>query len=230
MKKIAVLIAMTFIFSSCLISLHPLYTADTIVYDSLLKGEWVDNEDNDSPDVWIFRPKQASINMTVTKDDGSTVTLRDDEGIDGHYELAHFSEEGQYAYDAVLLKLGKTYFLDVFPDAPIDDLETFKQKEKTPGLSFSEEDENFPILANYVATHNFYKVEFVNDKKILIYPFDGERLEDLVAQRKIRIKHESVNDNFVITASTEELQKFIIKYAEDKKTFEDPLELVLEQS
>lgn len=226
MKKFAVFVAMTFLFSSCLISLHPLYTEDTIVYESKLAGEWQE-QDTDDVGTWLFRPKLASIEMTVTKDDGPPVTVRDDSDQKGHYELAHFSKEGNFSYDAVLLQLGSTYFLDVLPEAPIDDLNRFKKKEKIPGLSLTEEDENYPILANYVATHNFYKVEFKNDKKILIYPFDAERLEQMVDQRKIRIKHENANGSFVITASTEDLQKFIIKYAEDENTFEDPVELAL---
>ena len=51
-----------------------------------------------------------------------------------------------------------------------------------------------------------------------IYFFDIEWLEQLFKQRKIRIKHEVMEEDIIVlTAPTAELQEFVRKYAEAKK-------------
>lgn len=228
MKKIVILTAISLVFSSCLISLHPLYTEDTIVCEPLLAGEWLETTDTSSTSTWIFRPKKSNISIRVSENDRSTVTLKSDTGMEGHYELAHFTDgSSNYVYDAVLLQLGNTYFLDVFPETSIEDIDSYRERDpSSAGLGFlksKDEQDNYPQLANYVPSHNFYKVEFCTDQEVCIYPFNGDRLQELVEQRKIRIKHEQVHDNFIITASTKDLQQFIAKYAEDMTNFEEPL-------
>lgn len=227
MKKLAVFIAMTCLFSSCLISLHPLYTEETIVYEPLLAGEWLEATDTSATSTWIFRPKKSSIGIQISENDRTAVNLKSDTGMEGHYELAHFSGSSNYIYDAVLLKLGEKYFLDVFPESSIQGLENYLEKSpESAGLGFlksKDEQDNYPELANYVPSHNFYKVEFCENQEVCIYPFNGDRMQELVERRKIRIKHEQVHDNFIITASTQDLQRFIAKYAEDMANFEEPL-------
>jgi hypothetical protein len=65
-----------------------------------------------------------------------------------------------------------------------------------------------------------------NSDSILIYWFSEEWLTELFEMNRIRIKHESIEvssdySRHVLTASTEELQKFIRKYANDPRTSED---------
>jgi len=40
------------------------------------------------------------------------------------------------------------------------------------------------------------------------------------------VKFESVDDGVVLTASTKELQKFVLKYADDERLFSEEIELV----
>jgi hypothetical protein len=58
-----------------------------------------------------------------------------------------------------------------------------------------------------------------------MYWYGEDWLEELFEQNRIRIKHETVTspgyDRQVLTASTDELQKFIRKYANDPKTVEE---------
>ena len=52
--------------------------------------------------------------------------------------------------------------------------------------------------------------------------FKTEWLEDLFKQRKIRIKHEVIKDDeILLTASSKDLQKFVLKYEEEKKAYKD---------
>lgn len=189
MKKLVVFSMLTFLMSSCIISLHPLYDAKTMIKEVKLDGHWL-GQDEKPPSKWIFKAKY--------KNDGS---------FNGKYQLDHTTDGFTYEYEAVLLKLGGTFYLDILVEGPA---------EVDPG-------DDGPILALSVPSHNFYKLEFNEVDQINIYPFDGDRLDKLVRQRKIRIKHEMVDGSMVITASTADLQKFLLKYAQDKKAFDEPL-------
>jgi hypothetical protein len=60
---------------------------------------------------------------------------------------------------------------------------------------------------------------------IVLTEFDNERLIDLFASNRIRLAHEMINEDeyVVITASTDNLQKFVARYANDEDAFEDPV-------
>ncbi len=180
---------LTLLMSSCIISLHPLYDTKTMVKEIKINGRWLD-QNGESPSEWVFKAKH--------KNDGSFT---------GKYQLDHTTEGYTYEYEAVLLKLGQTYYLDILVDGPVE----------------VESGNDGPILASFIPSHNFYKIEFGPANQMKIYPFDGDRLDKLVRQRKIRIKHEMVDGTMVVTANTEDLQKFLVKYAQDKEAFDEPL-------
>jgi hypothetical protein len=69
-----------------------------------------------------------------------------------------------------------------------------------------------------VPTHIFARAEVTGDALILNF-FDMEWLEDLIESKKIKISHVETQDRYVLTAKTEELQKFIHKFANDSTTF-----------
>lgn len=189
MKKLVVLSMLALMMSSCIISLHPLYDSKTMVKEMRLTGRWLD-QNSESPSKWNFQAK------------------KDNEGeFTGKYQLEHTSDGYTYEYEAVLLKLGADFYLDVLVEGMVDE----KKEDQSP------------LLALYVPSHNFYKIEFGQTDQIKVFPFDGDRLDKLVSQRKIRIKHEMVDGTMVVTASTEDLQKFLLKYAQDKDAFDEPL-------
>ncbi len=76
-----------------------------------------------------------------------------------------------------------------------------------------------------VPAHTFAKVEISKDT-IKIFQFDIEHLEDLLENGKIRIRHVRPDKDIILTATTEELQEFFIKYAEDEEAYTDPIILV----
>jgi len=78
---------------------------------------------------------------------------------------------------------------------------------------------------NNISGHTFAKIKFEGDK-LVMYPFDGEYIEDLIKKRRIRLKHEVVGDRTILTASTQELRAFIEKYGTDEQLFGDKEELV----
>ena len=112
-------------------------------------------------------------------------------------------------FETHLFKLGDNYFLDFYPGENKD----------------LEEEINTFMEFHLVPAHTFAKVEILKDT-VKILQFDIDHLEDLLENGKIRIRHVKPDDNIILTASTEELQEFFIKYAEDEEAYTDPIVLV----
>lgn len=178
MKRIPFLLVLIFVLvQSCVImSLHPLYTDDTIVYLEGIEGKWSDDS-----------AEEPTNYMEIT---------RQQKG----YELSVYGEEGDTTiHEIVIVELGGKYFADFYKPVAKESLTN--------------------SLAYHYPTHNFARLK-MNGNKMEWYFFDGDYLKKLFEQRKIRIKHERVDDDIILTASSEELQKFIQKYADDPEAFD----------
>jgi len=112
-------------------------------------------------------------------------------------------------FETHLFKLGNNYFFDFYPGENQE-----LEKEINSLMAF-----------HLVPTHTFAKVEISKDT-IKIFQFDIEHLEDLLENGKIRIRHVRPDKDIILTATTEELQEFFIKYAEDDEAYTDPIILV----
>jgi hypothetical protein len=55
-------------------------------------------------------------------------------------------------------------------------------------------------------------------------------MEKLLKEDPNAVKHESVKDGFVLTASTKELQAFVLKYADDSRLFTEEIVLRRKQT
>jgi len=121
-----------------------------------------------------------------------------------YYSVILENEGGVSKFATHLFKLNNQWFVDFLPE------------------ELSEPD----ITAYHlVKTHSLAKIEFSGDQ-IKIKWFNEMWLADLFKNNKIRISHETIKGNdqdesYVLTASTEELQKFIIKYGDDPNAFID---------
>lgn len=184
MKKVFLLVGiLALLLPSCIISLHPLYTDDVIVYEDALEGQWIQGDVEDDKGeflYWEFSKAKKG------------------------YQLLRHNKVDSFEYQAVLVKLGDHYFMDFYrevPDGCQDD------------------------IANFLPTHNFLKVQ-LDEHSIKLEFFDNDYLKRLFRERKIRIKHEKVNGNIVLTADSKELQQFMIKYAEDKRAFSGDYEVL----
>jgi hypothetical protein len=69
--------------------------------------------------------------------------------------------------------------------------------------------------SHYLKMHICYSIQFLKNDVFELKQFDEKFLRNLVENKKIRIPHEITNDgSFVVTASTEELQQYIMKYSD----------------
>jgi len=74
---------------------------------------------------------------------------------------------------------------------------------------------------NRIQGHTFAKVNF-SGNNLEIMHLDVEYLEEIIKAKRLRLKHEIIDEDMVLTASTEDLRAFISKYGNDERLFADP--------
>ena len=79
--------------------------------------------------------------------------------------------------------------------------------------------------AHLIGAHVFLKVVKTNDA-LLLLAMDYEWREKLLQENPKAIPHVMQDKRPVLTATTEELQKFVVKYASDEKVFKNEIKLV----
>ena len=119
--------------------------------------------------------------------------------------LLTFTENGEARkMQGHLTRLDDNLFLDIFP-------EELGSK-------------NSLFESQFVPVHTYAKVKITGDHIELNF-LNTDFLDKLLEQNTIRIKHENLDSYKIITASTDELQKFIKKYANRQELFEQPVVL-----
>ncbi len=197
---------MAILLVSCVVkSLKPFYTKDTLAYDASLFGTWKD----DKLRVWEVVPMLKYLDSTFVKKEkssnGKTTISKNKDFIENKelqkvYKNACLfikkaeKKEAEEAYIVVPFKIKGQLFLDFTP---------FEVK----GLSDSAE-------RHFVGIHTLAKVDR-KGKDFKLSWLSEVVLQDLFEQKKIRISHEKIGidkKDILLTASSEELQKFIEKY------------------
>lgn len=184
-----------FVLSGCTVySLHPLYSDEVLIYDPALEGSWADTDSG----AWNIR-------RALQPDDNKV----EQQTMDERTYILSYDEKGKTVELYIhLMRLGNQLFLDYYPTEDYD---------KAIG--------NDLLAGNLLPVHTFAKVE-IGEGELKIHRFNGDWLEDLIESRRIKIAYEEVpfygGTLKVLTASTEELQKFVIKYMNEKEAFEEP--------
>lgn len=87
-----------------------------------------------------------------------------------------------------------------------------------------------------VPAHSIARVTTLNEEEVMIRWFNEETLRKMFTEKRIRIAHEMVMDSnpksdddgmYLLTASTDELQKFVAKYGDNEEMYDDDLRLHL---
>lgn len=129
------------------------------------------------------------------------------------YNLVFTDNEGKKGSFVVhLVKLQNRLFLDVFPSEfpwEVDDPNTAKWFYNSFFL---------------IPVHTFLKIDAI-EPKLQMRLTNEDRMEELLKENPNAVKHMIIEDRIFLTASTKELQSFVIKYADDKRLF--PGEIVL---
>jgi hypothetical protein len=144
-----------------------------------------------------------------TDDEGSAWTIHKNIFKPNSYEL-HCTKNGRdVAFAGNLFTLEGNLYLDLFPVS-----------------DNSEEVLVFDL--HLVPTHSVAIVESLSANEVKIKWFDETWLESMFSRNRIRIAHEKIMDldlkpeedegMYLLTASTDELQKFIVKYRNEAMT------------
>jgi len=207
----------TVIVSGCtVLSFYPLYTEKELVRDDRIIGEWQSlnnkdfyptSENNTVIDTLIW---EISLQNKIWRKRLNNPFDRGSEQIPNKftYTLRIYDKsmpENNTEFNLHLVKLGNNVFIDLIPEVwQMDD--TF-------------------LVVHLISVHTFAKIDIGN--KIEINWFDSEFLQKLFDENKIRIKHENNGVYTLLTARPEELQKFVIKYANEDKAFSDLMKYTL---
>ncbi|MEP7371847.1 MAG: hypothetical protein ABI675_00575 [Chitinophagaceae bacterium] len=192
MKKI-ILIAAFFLgvlfLESCLTTLHPIFTEKDLVFDPRLTGNWKKIKDSSIATYRQATAKDLQTLSPVLQHNANKIYILEEEDA---------KNKTRSTYYAFLVKLGKYYYLDYYPS----------------GLKENQSADEF-FAAHYIPMHSIYRVKFNGNLSFDLQQLDGGYLEKLIRNKKIRLRHEVTDDgNYVITAPTEELQQYLIKYSD----------------
>ena len=199
MKKVSIILAFTFIIiflSGCLTTLHPIFTEKDLVYDPKLIGTWkTDSTGNKSRAVITNLSVESSIdipgNISSIKHKGYLIRYQDKNGTTSE------------RYIAFLARIGRHLYFDYYP------------ADKKEGRKI---DDFFGL--HFVKMHTSYRVEISKDGSFALSQLDGSYVKSLIDEKKIRISHETdADDNTVITASTQELQQYLLKYGDEPSAY-----------
>lgn len=187
-------------------SIHPLYNEKDVIYEQKLLGLWEDEDDNTT---WEFR-QLPDKNRREKK-----WTYAQDEDPNNTYHLIYHEDENKGSFAAHLVKLDDKMFLDVYP---------------TVIPCFTQEPNECEYLLNMVflaPLHTFTRIEF-NEPQLKIFITNEDKIKDLLKEKPGAVKHEKIKDRrIILTASTKELQKFFLEYADDERLF--PGEVILKR-
>ena len=199
---------LTILLGGCVpvISLHPLYTQDSLIFDEHLLGTWMENP-SDTNSAWQFtRLGQAHADTLPD-------ALQND--VEKVYHLSLTDPQGrQGSFFACLVKLDNRLFLDIFPDV------------LPSGDDDPEQTQLFYNAFFFVRAHTFLRAD-LSGNRLTLWATDDEKMSALLEARPSPLAFESVDDRPVLTASTEALQEFFSKHANDDRVF--AAEIILER-
>ncbi|WP_372751173.1 hypothetical protein [Labilibaculum sp.] len=181
---------------SCVVSsLHPLYTDSDRVHLDDLDGVWID-EDHEIIEIKTIVDSTES---DKTEQFFFNPVLRK------HYQITVRSKKEKNAvFDGRLSKLDGNYFLDLIPN------EKFLEKNL----------DNINLIGLVVPMHALFKLQ-IKDDQLILDGIGNDVFEKLIDENKIRIDYIKRGDRIVLTSKTSDLQKFLIKFSDDKM-FNDP--------
>jgi hypothetical protein len=191
MKKILlalVLVALCGVTSCIPTSVNPLYSGQDLLFDPALIGVW--RGEGDSKETWAFeKAGDKEYKFVYTEEDGKT---------------------GQF--EAHLLKLGNTQFLDFFPD------ESGIEEINRSGF----------YKVHLLRTHSFLKVTRI-EPALQMASLDLKWLREFLEKNPKAIRHHKIGEGddaqIVLTDSTPELRKFVEKHLKTEGAFGEPINL-----
>jgi hypothetical protein len=213
-KRHLALLALLALLTGCVPvdSLNPLYTDADVIFDDALVGQWVPVDHSQEQIVFKFeRVKGGYILLASAK-----------------------NKSDKYAYLVHLLSIGKNRFLDVVPaEVHINTLENpLKLAQSKPGKNLEPHLVHLGLgaylevlggaqPAAYVrGAHWFFKFQF-DGKKFRLDGTDDEKFLQAIESDRFHIDTAGFekSKDLLITAGTNDLQKFVMEHIDDDSFF-----------
>lgn len=197
-RTLIILIIMGMLVSSCVLSsLFPLYTEKDLRNDDSLVGKWQVGSYEDKC-YWIIDKVDTSDNDGGFPGKSGTWS---EYNTGKTYRLIAAQDSIKQEFALHLLELDGIRYIDLYP----------VNVEVSPDF----------LAWHMVPTHIFGRIE-IYENQLIIRFFDQDFFVKLIEQNKIRISHVDLNGRQLITAETDELQKFAKKYADQSQAFQKP--------
>lgn len=165
--------------SSCVPSMHPIFTERDLVFEQAFLGKWSDRE---SSETWEFTAAAGN-----------------------EYRLVHTDEGKTGTFSARLATLRGKMFLDIVPI----------RKEKDSTEFYND---------HFFETHSFVLIEKKGNAVLVSY-LEPKWLKSHLAAKPQAVKHLVLDDDILLTDSTENLQKFLSEIVDAKGAFSEPTEV-----
>ncbi|MCA0153917.1 hypothetical protein [Winogradskyella vincentii] len=198
MKKLKLILLFTLIFllNSCIVkSLRPFYLSEHIKFNDDLIGNWTSGKSS-TWEILSFKESWEKNN------EGNTELMKEDEVAYKLYKESYIinytSSEKEALFLAMPFMVGKHLFLDFTP------------------FDFEDSGLNGLAAQHLLKTHSVTFVDFQENGSIKLKWLDESVVKKLIKEKKLRIKHEKtgIDEDFILTASSEELYRFLKKFME----------------
>jgi len=199
MKKIFYILSISFLLlflSSCLTTLYPIFHEKDVIFNESLLGYWKCSDK--SKEIGFMEFKKIPDDRKPELPPG--IREISDKG----YFVSRISSMGEIfgQYFVFLAKIGKNHYLDYYP------AEMLSQKNV-----------NKIYRDHCIKVHTNYRFDFKDRDHFEIKLFEQAFLDRLISNNQINIRHEVIDGGNLITASTDDLQKFIIQYSDNPDAF-----------
>lgn len=242
--------------SSCVYSLFPIYTEDTLTFKAELLGKWASGNERD--EYLLFEKVRANESIQVNEETHYTDSVIGENFALRSEDRVYLQINGRKVYDKDSIRARmqdivetvesnkleegdgifskrkdfqlsghntseKSYKMTVSSDGKIEvylahlvDIDGELFMDLFPAVEYSSN----PFSENYFPVHTFMKIQ-VNGDLLDFTFFDLEKLNKLFESNLIRMRHENVDGQILITAQPKEIQKFLGKYSDDESVFDD---------
>jgi hypothetical protein len=201
-KIILLIFGLAIAISSCayiIKSLHPFYKQKDIIFNKDILGTWIDSDSS----IWIFNQhkfKESYTDIDEVKSDTYELIVKDSADGDSYFNVCLFTIKGE------------TY-LDFFP-------------------IMGKLSENKLSDWHMIPVHSLAKLRIWADRNITFFWYSEEWFNDLRKKNKLKVSYETIKTGDkedevmnILTASTDNLQKFIVKFG--KESFYDSIDINL---
>jgi hypothetical protein len=192
--KQVMLLALILVMQSCIVkSIQPFYTNESISFEPSLLGNFTDNK-NGSWEILSFKEAFEKDNNDVKK-----YSKEDIEALKKYnqaYVVNQSKNEKEAAFLVVPFKVENEIFLDFTP------------------IAYDDSDSNPLALQHLLKTHSVAKLNKQKDGVIELQWLDEKPIEELLKNEQLKLKHErvGVDETLVLTASSQELYQFLVKF------------------